>query len=343
MSPEQAHGESVDGRSDVFSFGILLYEMVTGRTPFQGSSQLETLGAILHRPATPAILSQIGFTQRRLGNWDRVVEAYGKAAELDPRNADVFWDLGGWTFRLMHRYEEAIEGYDRALELAPDLAGTRVLRAMTYVEWQGQLDTLRAVLAAGPIGQEQNPGQWWTDQVEYFLLAREPESVLHVSEIKRGEARDDFWAYIPAALYEAWAHQLRGDPTAGRSSYESALATLDVKQNADPNDWRVHAGRGLALAGLARRKEALAEARWLQGSQVYRGNHVSGAAAGESMAQILAQAGATDASLDEIERLLATPSLLSVPKLRLDPRWDVLRENSRFRELLTGIGTRAAP
>ena len=47
MSPEQAEGRAVDSRSDIFSFGSVLYEMVSGRKAFQGESQLSTLTAIL--------------------------------------------------------------------------------------------------------------------------------------------------------------------------------------------------------------------------------------------------------------------------------------------------------
>jgi formylglycine-generating enzyme required for sulfatase activity/tRNA A-37 threonylcarbamoyl transferase component Bud32 len=57
MSPEQARGDSaLDARSDVFSFGIVLYEMVTGRHPFAASSPAETLSAILSRP--PELLAR---------------------------------------------------------------------------------------------------------------------------------------------------------------------------------------------------------------------------------------------------------------------------------------------
>lgn len=48
MSPEQVSGHVVDYRSDIFSFGVVLYEMITGKRPFQGSSAVEIMNAILH-------------------------------------------------------------------------------------------------------------------------------------------------------------------------------------------------------------------------------------------------------------------------------------------------------
>ncbi len=54
MSPEQAEGKKIDGRSDIFSFGALLYEMVTGRRAFHGDSKLSTLSAILREEPKPA-------------------------------------------------------------------------------------------------------------------------------------------------------------------------------------------------------------------------------------------------------------------------------------------------
>jgi serine/threonine protein kinase len=57
MAPEQAEGKAVDTRADIFSFGAILYEMVTGRRAFQGANRISTLAAVMN--LEPKAVSEI--------------------------------------------------------------------------------------------------------------------------------------------------------------------------------------------------------------------------------------------------------------------------------------------
>jgi serine/threonine protein kinase len=74
MSPEQASGRSLDARSDIFSFGVLLYELLAGRRPFDGATDLEVLKTVIHGTPEP-LSSEVPIALRM------VVE---KALEKDP-------------------------------------------------------------------------------------------------------------------------------------------------------------------------------------------------------------------------------------------------------------------
>src|SRR4030095_1455491 len=75
MSPEQASGGQVDHRTDIFSLGVMLYEMVSGTRPFTGKSNVDTMHEIVHAPAPPLVAVP-----------PRLADIVDKALAKDPRD-----------------------------------------------------------------------------------------------------------------------------------------------------------------------------------------------------------------------------------------------------------------
>ena len=292
--------------------------------------------ALIGLPNAAEVWRRIAFVLPRLGRWDEAIAAYRRAEQLSPRDATLPYIGAALTYLRLHRYADALQEFDRSLTLAPDLYSAAFRRAHTFVLWRGELDTLRAVIGRMPNDAELfafGPTAAW--HLQLVLWERQADSVSQVLRAAHHPFFESYYSYYPASLYRAWAWQLRGDGAAARAAFDSSRVLLDSVIRGLPEDWRVHAARGLALAGLGRRGEAVREARWLQQSFRYRHDALDWGSLAEERARILAQAGASEAALQEVEQLLTRQSLLTVHTLRLDPLWDPLRGNPRFEALLT--------
>jgi serine/threonine-protein kinase len=119
MSPEQARGEKVDARSDVFSLGVLFYQMLTGRRPYQGGSAVDVISSIL-RDKPPSV------TELRADAPPHLARILRRCLEKDPRDRyqtsrDVFNELRG--------LREEVSLASRPLPLADAGTGARASRA----------------------------------------------------------------------------------------------------------------------------------------------------------------------------------------------------------------------
>lgn len=297
----------------------------------------ELLIALDGLPNDAEVWARIGQVTRRMGRWDESVKAHENTTQLDPRNAGLFKELGV-TYLWMHRYAEAVTAFDRALGLAPDIRFHQRLKGLTYARWQGQVDTLRAELRSSAGSPTAADATFYALDLLYW--DRQADSMVQISHTARAGVFQGQNYFVPASLYAAWGHQLRGDRPAASRAFDAARGFVDSAIKEHPDDERMHAARGLALAGLGRREEALREARWLQRSVAYREDKFQGGIVVENRARILALAGEPDAALDELEALLARPSQVSVHTLRLDPGWDPIRTHERFQALLAKYATR---
>ena len=290
--------------------------------------------ALEKAPNDAFIWTVTGNAHRRLGNWNEAITAFGKAMRLSPRDANLIHDQGGGTLAAMHRYAEAVAEYDRALRLAPDLYAAASDRGWVYVRWLGQLDTLQALYRRMPRDQD-NSGSGYSDTelCEFLFWRRQPDSLLKALEAAHFDITERRRPYL-RFLYAALAHQMRGERMTAAREYATALTNINAAIRESPDEWHMHADRGLILTGMGRGEEALAEAYWLQQSRIYREDALEGPDLAEHRAQILAQAGEASAALAEIEKLLTRPSKVTVHTLKLNPRWDPIRHEPRFKELL---------
>src|SRR5262249_58702307 len=65
-APEQARGDGVDSRADIFSTGVILYEMLTGTWPFRGKTAIDVRHAVLHDTPQPLATARSGPLPERL-------------------------------------------------------------------------------------------------------------------------------------------------------------------------------------------------------------------------------------------------------------------------------------
>jgi TolB-like protein/DNA-binding SARP family transcriptional activator/Flp pilus assembly protein TadD len=283
-------------------------------------------------PNDAELWAWIGRVWRTLGEWDSAVVAFAEARRLDPRDADLSNSVGN-TFHYLHRYPEAIAAYRQALALAPDLVEPHLSLAWSYVEWRGELDTLRAVLGTLPLVGDPGGGgdALLAQRLSLVFWERRPDSIL--SLLRAAHAGSDLSA-ASSAHWAARAYLLRGDTVAARAAFGSALGSLELAEPAARGAWDVHAERGLLLAELGRRAEARREARWLEQSDVYREDRFHDGWVVAARALILMRVGETDAALGETERLLAGPSITTAQEIRLNPNWDPIRGDPRLQALL---------
>jgi serine/threonine protein kinase/Tfp pilus assembly protein PilF len=137
MSPEQALGKDLDARSDLFSFGAVLYEMATGKPAFSGSTSASIFDAILHRPApsplrvNPKLPGKLEEIIEKLMEKDRTMRyqtASGLLSDLKRLKRDT--DSG----------RASAAGMGRAAQPAPEPAAERSLAVLYFENLAGSKD-----------------------------------------------------------------------------------------------------------------------------------------------------------------------------------------------------------
>jgi hypothetical protein len=145
-SPEQARGEAVDTRSDIFSFGVVLYEMATGQRPFQGDTWEEVRHSVLNTPPPNPSVVAPGVNR----NLDRIIlkALEKKSAERYQSAQEMMDDLEKIIRRRRHRRWYVQAGVAAAIMLGLAGAGTWYGSRLSRIRWARNEALPRARLLA---------------------------------------------------------------------------------------------------------------------------------------------------------------------------------------------------
>ena len=226
---------------------------------------------------------------------------------------------------------KANEFYDKSIALAPDQKAAYVLKAWNYLYGWGDLINARKAMEAMPSIPDVFSSFFWF----YFeTLERDYESALEHLHSIPVEVIETSELFHPKKMFEGYIYFIQGKSEEARSAFEAALPLLEQEAEQRPEDARVHSSLGVVYALLGRKEEAIREGKVAVELYPVSLDALHGPSHINDLTSIYMLVGEHDKALDLIEYSLTLPSSLSVHLLRLDPRWDPLRDHPRFQQIL---------
>jgi len=263
------------------------------------------------------------------GHWQEAADRLARAFELSPRQAALTIDLAQ-CYWVLRRYREALEASDRGIALAPDQLWPHLYKALIIWSWKGPGKESRAALEAMP---QDTPWATWAWFRQELYEGRHEAAIERLSSTPGEWIRLKTWAR-PKSLLSAQVLELLGQPQQAHAAWEEAASLLEAEVSAHADDPRYHSSLGIAYASLGRGDEARREGKTATDLLPTSKDAFYGLFYVVDLAHIHAILGERDAALDRLEYLLSSPSWFSVPLIRVDPRWNPLRDHPRFEVLV---------
>jgi TolB-like protein/Flp pilus assembly protein TadD/predicted Ser/Thr protein kinase len=281
-------------------------------------------------PNENAILEATAWIRRRQGHWEESLEYAKRAFDLSPLSSILAREVGN-IYSSIHDHVKANEYYDRSIALAPDQQVAYIFKAMNYWLGWGELEKARVTLEAMPRIDNQLSSFLWMWQE---FLEQNYQAVVDRLMTQPYEIFEFPTAVFPKDAWFGFAYTRMGKPEPARRAFESALIMLEKEAAERPDDARVHSSLGVIYACLGRKEEAIREGRL--GVELYPVSRdaLDGPNQVDYLARIYMLVGDHESALEKIEYLLSIPSGLHAPMLRIDPQWDPLRDDPRFKRLL---------
>jgi len=283
-------------------------------------------------PNQADVIVDIAAAYRRLGNFEKAIELFQQAATLEPQNSSPHFEIGV-SLGYLRRHEEAEAAFQKSLAVAPDQWMARSMVASNRMRGWGDIESARQQLVtANAIRYQFTPqeGSW-------FMLGLYDRNYLPIFtwvDNWTSDVSESQFSVMAADQARAISYQLMGDSETAQKCYTRALERLRLEMAKRPTDHRLHVALGHVLAGLGDKDGAIREGEEGLRLMPIARDAMVGPLVEQELALICAQTGNGERALDHLEQLIHIPSWLTVHTLRLDPRWDPIRDHPRFQALL---------
>ncbi len=277
------------------------------------------------------LLAQAGTAEMSLGQFDATLAHLEKARSLDPRSVTTVSRLALLHLWMRH-YPQALAAYDAVLDLAPGSLRGIQEKTMTFLA-MGDLAAARAFFNGPHPGSQRSElavqmGMYW-DLMWVFDDAQSRDFLALPVEAFGGNQAGRALAFAQVCALKRNAAELR-------KWAQAAEREFAVQLKDSPNDDQLHVLRGLSLAYLGRKEEAVREGeRGVELLPISRDAYAA-TYTQHQLVRIYMIVGEQAKALDKLEPLLKIPYYLSPGWLRVDPNFDPLRGNPRFEKLARG-------
>lgn len=278
-------------------------------------------------------LEAIGVIYKRTGKFDKAIEYYTRAFELNPRDAGLPIELG-IAYQLLRQYGPSEHYYDRAIGLAPDQRAAYRFKACLHLWGTGDIEKSRQILASAPPAADNY--LWIATWISQECFERDFQGALAwVDVLSEVEAEDSLMVvYHRAMLYAAM-----GDKMGAAPNLEAAATLFQSRLEENPEQPWMHMFLADVYAQSGRKEQAAEHAKRATELWPISDHPLSGVSLLRKLAGVYVAVGQFDDAVELLERQLNIPSYTSVARLRLEPVWDPIRDFPAFQDLLEKYDT----
>ena len=273
----------------------------------------------------------LGVVYRRMGMFDQSLKNMLKGVTLNPLSIEYIRNTGE-TYALTRDYSNAVKYYKKAIDLSPDVSALRVSEAYYYILWKDDIETASRIL---------------NDVKDYYFLDVTPNIPVLVDILNRdyNKALTDLrlsgreyetgqFNYTPRTQAAGLIYKYKNEPDISKAYFDSARVQLERMIRENPDDERFHSALGITYAGLGMNDKAVSEGK--KGiellpleKEAYRGYYRQ-----LDLAKIYVLNGDYNNALKQIDFVLSIPGVFSVSLLQKDPLYDSLRDLPGYKAIV---------